>query len=135
MNFFKEYLSDKSYGFYVVLVTMLLSLITVLVYSIGFGQIGFLSWQAIVSLIVGLVVAAGLLVLKQYKFVPAVLFVSIFFAFIMVLYYVYDFLISSVFWGNFEVPVQIILAAVFFLLAIIASIVSVFAPIVNKENA
>lgn len=131
----KEYLSDKKYGFYVVLATMVLSLITALVYTIGFSQIGFLSWQAIVSLFAGLVIAAGLLVLKQYSFVPGVLFASIVFAFIMVLYYVYDFIISSVFWGNFAVPGQIIAAAVFFVLSIVASIVGVFAPIVNKENA
>ncbi|MBP5357265.1 MAG: hypothetical protein J6Y68_03860 [Clostridia bacterium] len=131
----KEYLSDKSYGFYVILATMFLSLVTILVYSIGFSQIGFLSWEAIVSLIVGVVVGAGLLVLKQYKYVPGVLFATIFFAFIMVLYYVYDYIISAAFWGSFAVPGEIIAAAVFFLLAIAASIVSIFAPIVNKENA
>lgn len=131
----KEYLSDKSYGFYVVLATMFLVLVTTIVYAIGLSQIGFLSWEAIVSLIVGLVLAAGLIVLKQYKFVPAVLFATILFAFIMVLYYLYDYIISSVFWGNFAVPGEIIATAVFFVLTIAASIVSVFAPIVNKENA
>ena len=131
----KEYLSDKSYGFYVVAATILLMLITTLVYAIGFSQIGFMSWQAIVSLIVGALAAVGLLVLKQYKFVPAVLFASIIFAFIMVLYYVYDFIISGVSWGNFEMPVQIILAAVFFVLTVVASFVSVFVPIVKKKEA
>ena len=131
----KEYLSDKSYGFYVVVATILLALITTIVYAICFSQIGFMSWQAIVSLIVGALAAVGLLVLKQYKFVPAVLFASIIFAFIMVLYYVYDFIISGVSWGNFEVPVQIILAAVFFVLTVVASFVSVFVPIVKKKEA
>ena len=131
----KEYLSDKSYGFFVVLATMFLVLVTTIVYAIGLSQIGFLSWEAVVSLIVGLVVGAGLIVLKQYKFVPAVLYATILFAFIMALYYLYDYIISSVFWGNFAVPGEIIAAAVFFLLAIAASIVSIFAPIVNKENA
>ena len=135
MKFIKDYISDKSYGFYIVLATMILSIVTAIVYAIGFSQIGFLSWQAIVSLIVGFVIAAGLLALKQYKFVPTVLFIAVFFALAMVVYYVYDFLISSVFWGNFAVPGQIIAAAVFFGLTIIASIASVFAPIVNKENA
>ena len=131
----KEYLSDKSYGFYVVAGTILLMLITTLVYAIGFSQMGFMSWQAILSLIVGAIAGAALLVLKQYKFVPAVLFASILFAFIMVLYYVYDFIISSVSWGNFAVPVQLILAAVFFGITVVASFVCVFVPIVKKKEA
>ena len=132
MENIKQFFKDKKYGFYVVLGTMVLSLVTMIAYAVGFSYLGFLSGWSVALLIIGVVAAAGLIVLKQHKFAPAVLLATVFVAFLLAIYYVYDFVISSVFWGNFAVPAELIVPIVFFGLALVASIVSVFTPLVKE---
>lgn len=134
MGKIKEYLEDKKYGFYVVLVTVVLSLVTLIVYAVGISYLGFLSSWAVVLLIAGVILAVALIALKQYRFAPAALFSTIFIAFLLAVYYLYDFVVSSVFWGNFAVPPQLVATAVFFALTLVASIASVFTPIVSDKK-
>lgn len=134
MGKLKEFFKDKKYGFYVVLGTMLLSLVTMIVYAVGFSYLGFLSVWAIVLLVVGVVVSAALLAFKQYRFAPATLFATVFAALLLAIYYMYDYVASSLFWGNFALPPQLVSTVVFFALAFVASIVSVFTPMVKEEK-
>lgn len=131
----KEYLKDKRYGFYFVLVTMLLSLITMIVYAVGYSKTRYMSWGAFAIILIGVVLVAILLALKLYSLAPAVLLTTNFVALLMFVYYIY-FFISSVMTGiQFSgFPPEFIATTTFFVLMLVASIITVFVPIAKKTE-
>lgn len=131
----KEYFTDKKYGFYILLSSMLLSLITMIVYAASYGQTRYMSWAAFVVLLVGIILAAALIVLKLYRFAPAVMLVTTLISLLLFIYYIY-FFISSVLTGiQFSgFPPEFWASVVFFALSLVVSIVSVFTPLTDKKE-
>ena len=131
----KEYFADKKYGFYVLLSSMLLSLITMIVYAASFGRTRYMSWAAFAVLLVGIVLAAVLIVFKFQRFAPALMFVVTLVALMLFIYYIY-FFVSSVMTGiQFSgFPPEFFATVIFFALSLVTSIVSIFTPLTDKKD-
>ncbi len=131
----REYFAEKKYGFYVLLSSMLLSLITMIVYAASYGQTRYMSWAAFAILLVGIVLAAVLIVFRLYRFAPAVMLVTTLISLLLFIYYIY-FFISSVLTGiQFSgFPPEFWASVIFFALSLVVSIVSVFTPLVDKKE-
>ncbi len=135
MNFLKEYFSDKKYGFYVTLACMLLSVITSVVYVSIYSSTRFMSWAAFAFILVGVVLTAGLIAFKQYRFAPALMLATNFVGLLFYVYYIY-FFVSSVMVGiQFSgFPPEFIINVIFFVLMLVASVVCVFMPQADEKQ-
>lgn len=123
----KEYFADKKTGFYVTLAAALISIITLIVYAVGYGRTRYMSWEAFWIVLIGIVVAAALVALKLYRFAPAVLFGANTLALCFFAYHIYFFVSSVVYGIQFSAfPPEFIASVVMFVLAIISSIVAIF---------
>lgn len=70
MEKFKKYFSTKGYGFYLILTTILVALITMIVFFVGLGE-GFLSWFSFGFLVALVLGDIALIALKKDNFIPA----------------------------------------------------------------
>lgn len=135
MNFLKEYFSDKKYGFYVVLGTMLMSIITMIVYVAGYSKTRYMSWVAFALLIIACVITAALLVFKMYKLAPAALLACNFLSLLCFIYYIY-FFVSSVMTGiQFSAfPPEFMATVIFYGITLVSSVACVFMPMVKDKE-
>lgn len=70
VNFFK----DKSYGFYVTLISILFTIITFSVYVSSYGKYdSYMSWEGFYFMVAGAVLALIAIVIKKYSWAPIVL--------------------------------------------------------------
>ena len=89
MDKIKDFFHSKSYGFYVTLLAVVLSLVTLIVYTSSFGGSRYMSWAAFVIMIIGMVAGLAMPIFRLDKWVPAVLLVTNFVSFLLFVYYVY----------------------------------------------
>ncbi len=94
----KTIMADKPVGFRVPLATIVLSLVTALVYLATYSSSRYMSWQAFGIMIGGVVLTALLIVLKLERFAPSALLFGDFLSLLFYVYYIY-FYISSVVTG------------------------------------
>lgn len=122
-----NFMANKTLGFRVTLVTMVLSLVTALVYLAIYSSSRYMSWQAFGIMVAGVVVAAVLIALKQVRFAPSALLLGDFLSLLFYVYYIY-FYISSVATGiQFSgFPLEFFVNAVLYGLSLVLSIACVF---------
>ncbi len=134
----KQRLAEKRFGFYVTLAVAVLSLVTAIVYAVGYSNNArFMSWPAFILLIVGAVAALvfafldlddfGTAILALFSLIGLLLFIHIIYNYVVVVMIGID---LSSFSGAF------IASAVMFVLTFAASFVNLFLPQKkNKEEA
>lgn len=122
-----NFMANKTLGFRVTLVTMVLSLVTALAYLAIYSSSRYMSWQAFGIMVAGVVVAAALIALKQVRFAPSALLLGDFLSLLFYVYYIY-FYISSVATGiQFSgFPLEFFVNAVLYGLSLVLSIACVF---------
>lgn len=127
MDKIKDFFHSKSYGFYVTLLAVVLSLVTLIVYTSSFGGSRYMSWAAFVIMIIGMVAGLAMPIFRLDKWVPAVLLVTNFVSFLLFVYYVY-FYVSVVLVGIQATSFSsgFIASVVFFALTIVACVADVF---------
>ncbi len=91
----KEIFSNKQPGFRATLACMVLSIVTAIVYAVIYSHSRYMSWAAFGVMLAGVVLTGALIVLKQYRFAPALLMTTNFISLLLFVYYIY-FYISSV---------------------------------------
>lgn len=123
----KNFVANKPLGFRVTLFTMALSLVTALVYLAIYSSSRYMSWQAFGIMVVGVVLSAVLIALKQERFAPSALLVCDFLSLLFYVYYIY-FYISSVVTGiQFSgFPLEFFVNIVFYAASLVLSIACVF---------
>ena len=71
MEKIKNFFKSKSYGFYVTVAVVLLTLITSIVYADSYGKNErYMSWAGFAVMLAGIFVAAGLTAFKRCEFAP-----------------------------------------------------------------
>ena len=74
MEKIKNFFKSKSYGFYVTVAVVLLTLITSIVYADSYGKNErYMSWAGFAVMLAGIFVAAGLTAFKRCELAPPVL--------------------------------------------------------------
>ena len=119
--------TKRPVGFKVTLATCVVSLITAIAYAVIYASSRYMSWPAFAIIIVGVVLAAVLIALKQERFAPSALLVCDFLALLLYVYNIY-FYISSVATGiQFSgFPLEFYVNAVLYVLSLVLSIACVF---------
>lgn len=123
----KEYLKDKSVGFWFSASLVLFTLITAIVYSVSYAGTDNISWGAFAFLIAAAAGSAVLIALKQYKFVPylqaLLIFLSLLF-FIYGIYYYVSVVMVGIDLDHFD-P-EFYACTILFVIAFVASVANVF---------
>lgn len=129
----KDLLANKKYGFFVTLALMLLSVVTMIVYASIYGGTRFMSWAGFWVVLAGVVVAAALILVKQERWVPALLLVTNFIGFLLYVYYIY-FHVSVILVGiqSAGFPPEFFVNVVFFVVTLAVSVANIYLP-QNKE--
>lgn len=129
----KELLANKKYGFFVTLALMLLSVVTMIVYASIYGGTRFMSWAGFWVVLAGVVVAAALILVKQERWVPALLLATNFIGFLLYVYYIY-FHVSVILVGiqSAGFPPEFFVNVVFFVVTLAVSVANIYLP-QNKE--
>lgn len=128
-NEMKEFFKDKSYGFFVTLALIALSIVTMIIYASIYGGTRFMSWAGFAFVIAGVVLSIALIAFKQYRWAPALLLAANFLGLLFYIYYIY-FHVSVVLVGiqSAGFPPEFFVNAVFFVLTLIVSVVNVYMP-------
>lgn len=129
----KDLLANKKYGFFVTLALMLLSVVTMIVYASIYGGTRFMSWAGFWVVLAGVVVAAALILVKQERWVPALLLSTNFIGFLLYVYYIY-FHVSVILVGiqSAGFPPEFFVNVVFFVITLVVSVANIYLP-QNKE--
>ncbi len=129
----KDLLANKKYGFFVTLALMLLSVVTMIVYASIYGGTRFMSWAGFWVVLAGVVVAAALILVKQERWVPALLLATNFIGFLLYVYYIY-FHVSVILVGiqSAGFPPEFFVNVVFFVITLVVSVANIYLP-QNKE--
>ena len=129
----KEVFKNKAIGFRLTLVCIVFSLVTAAVYASIYSSTRYMSWAAVASIVIGVVLTAGLILAHQYRFAPTALMVCNFLALLFYIYYIYFFISSVVTGIQFSgFPLEFYVNIVFFAVMIILSVVCVFLPQTNE---
>lgn len=123
----KEALRNKAFGFRLTLACILFSAVTAVVYALIYSRSRYMSWAAFGVMLAGVILTAVLILLKQYRFAPAVLMTGDFLSLLLFVYYIY-FYISSVATGiQFSgFPPEFFVNIAFYAVALTLSVVCVF---------
>ncbi|MDE6505462.1 MAG: hypothetical protein K2L42_06295 [Clostridia bacterium] len=131
----KDYLKDKSIGFWFSAGLSVFSLITAAVYAGCYAGTDDMSWAAFVFILLAGLSGCALIAFKQFKFVPYVIAVLVFLALLFFIYGIYYY-VSVVMVGidldSFD-P-QFIVCALFFVLAFGVSIANLFLKQINEKG-
>lgn len=130
----KEYVKDKSVGFYFTAGIALLSLVIAIVYACSYAGTDNISWAAFALLLAGIVGTAALVALKQYQWAPIAQAVLNFVALLLFIYGIYYYVsvvmtgidatgFEPAFWAN----------TILFAIVFVLSVVNVFLP--QKKTA
>ena len=92
MSKLKDFLSDKSYGFYVTLVAIAMTVATAIVYAVSYGHDLDMSWWAFALLVVGAFINVVLIFLKQNFWGSILMALCDFLAVLIFIYPVYFYL-------------------------------------------
>lgn len=134
MEKLKEYFSTKRHGFYLVLSTIVLAIVTIIIFFVGVGE-GYLSWVSFGCLLALVLGDLILLALKKDNFVPALNTICSGLAIAFFINACYSY-VATVMTGidieSFSMPW--ILTTVFSVLLFVISIITVFAPLGNNTN-
>lgn len=126
----KQFFSDKRYGFYVTIVSMVMSIVAAIVYVMSYhAYVNFMSWTAFVMFLVGVVLSVILLVLRRYTFATLILFAGDLLGLLFYVRHIYSYVqvvVAGVDIASFSS--NFILSTVFISIAFVLSIVSVFLP-------
>lgn len=130
----ESFTQNKKLGFKVTLFTLVLSLVSSLVYFFIYSSSRYMSWQAFGIMLGGIVLSILLIALKLYRYAPSMLLVGNFLAFLFFAYYIY-FYVSSVVTGiQFSgFPMSFFVNLTMFLLSLLFSIVAVFMPQTEQD--
>lgn len=123
-------LKEKTSGYKMILATILMTIITLIVYVAIYRSSKYISWEGVRVLALGTVLAILLLWFRLQRFVPAVLLITSFGALLFHIYYIY-FFISSVLTGiQFSgFPASFFVNFAFFGITVVMSIICVFLPV------
>jgi len=126
----KTLFEGKETGYKQLLLTMLLSFITLVVYVTIYKSTKYISWEAVRILVFGLVLTAVLIYLKLERFAPTIMLLADFSALLFHIYYIYFFISSVVTGIQFSgFPISFFVNFVFFGITLLSSIICVFMPI------
>lgn len=125
----KAITDNKAPGFRMTLVCMVLSLVTMIVYTVIYSKTRFMSWESFGIILAGVILTLVLILAKQYRFAPSALMVGDFVAALFYIYHIY-FYISSVATGiQFSgFPPEFFVNIAFFVVTIALSVACVFMP-------
>ena len=125
----KAILENRAPGFRMTLACIALSVVTLIVYTVIYSKTRFMSWETVGIIAAGVVLTLALIVLKQFRFAPALLMAADFLAVLFYIYHIY-FYISSVATGiQFSgFPPEFFVNIVFLVATIALSVVCVFMP-------
>ena len=98
MSHLKSFFHDKAYGFYASIFVFVFSLVTAIVYVIGYHNSSDMSEPVLYAILAGLLLAVILAALKRYNWVPVVLALSDFAALLLFIDSIY-FYVSVVLYG------------------------------------
>lgn len=128
MNKLKNYLKNKSYGFYVTVFVMLFTLVTLIVYANAYGSNDrYMSWAGFVIMLVGIVAAVGLTAFKLNDWVPPVLALANFIALMLYITKIYNYVVVVMVGIDVaSFSTQFLSCTVLFAILIVASIANIF---------
>lgn len=123
----KKALQNKSPGFRMTLLSILLSVMTIIVYSAIYASTNYMSWTAVGMMALGIVLSLVLSAMGQFRFAPTALFVGDYVGFLFFAYAIY-FYISSVVTGiQFSgFPLSFFVNIGCFVVTLLFTIVSIF---------
>lgn len=127
MEKIKNFFKSKSYGFYVSVAVCILSLIAVCAYALGYGGTKYMSWLALIIVVIGVAVSILLMIFKQDKFVPAVILIATFVSMLSFVYGIYLLVVTTFYAASVvHFSGEFIAAVVFYIIAIVVGIANVF---------
>ncbi len=133
MEKMKEFFNSKSYGFYVILLTVLFTLFTIIAFFIG-NKEGYVSWGSFAFMLILIVGDILLIAFKQDNYVPALNFVCSLFACGFFINACYSYIATVMTGIDIETfSVGFILSAIGNIFMLVLSIASVFTPLKKKE--
>ncbi len=92
METIKSYFKEKNYGFYVTLVTLLFTIITLSIYASRYGNYeSYMSWPGFYLMIIGAVLALITIVIKKYDWAPIILAAFNFIALMLYITKIYNY--------------------------------------------
>ncbi len=128
----KKIISGRTVGFYLATATALLSLVTAIVYVVGYGDSEYMSWTAFALLLAAFAAFVGMTLFSvTVPWAPVALCGLDFIAFLLYIHAIYMYL-SEVFYGGVTLSAMaqlnsfFVICTVFMLIAVIAGNVSVY---------
>ena len=122
-----KFFEDKGYGFFMSMFVFVFSLVTAIVYAVGYSNSSDRSWSVIIAIVAGLALALILTALKRYNWVPVALALGDFVALLMFIQSIY-FYVSVVLYGinGSAFSPEFMSSTVFLLLALVFSVANIF---------
>lgn len=128
MEKIKSFFASKSYGFYVTLGLMVLSIITALLYAVNYKDfVAYMDWTAVILMLVAVGLSLALVILKQEKFAPVVLGIGNFAGLLIYIQKIYGYV--AVVLVGIDVntfSTQFLVCTTFFALTAIVSLVNIY---------
>ena len=129
-----EVLKSKLPGAKVLLLTILLSIVTAVVYYTTYSGTRYMAWKGLYIMAGGIVVALLLILARLARFAPGLLLVTNFVALLFHVYHIY-FFISSVMTGiqYSSFPLDFFVVFILFGVTLVMSIACVFMPLEEER--
>ena len=128
MEKIKSFFASKSYGFYVTLCLIVLSIITASLYAVNYKDfVAYMDWTAVILILVAVCLSIAMIVFKLGKFAPAVLAVGNFAGLLIYIQKIYGYV--AVVMVGIDVntfSAQFLICTTFFALTSIISLVNVY---------
>lgn len=123
----KSFFANKAYGFYMSVFVFVLSLVTAVVYTIGYSNSSDMSEPVIYAIGAGLILAVVLLLCKRYNWIPVVLALGDFAALLLFIKSIY-FYVSVVLYGinGSAFSPAFLSSTAFLLLSLVFSVANIF---------
>ena len=128
MELVKNYFKKKSYGFYVTLAVIVMTIITMIVYSSSYGSIDrYMSWTAIWFMAIGLIVGLALSILNFGEWGAAVLGICNFIGLMQYITKIYNYVVVVLVGIDVNtLSSQFITCTVCFAILVVISIANIF---------
>lgn len=133
MEKMKEFFNSKGYGFYVVLLTMLLTIFAIIAFFVG-NKEGYVSWGSFAFMLVLVLGDILLIAFKQDNYVPALNFVCSLFACGFFINACYSYIATVMTGIDIETfSIGFILSVIGNVCMIVFSIASIFMPLKKQQ--
>ena len=133
----KTFLSTKSFGFYVLVVSILLSIVAGVVYAVSYhAYVNYMSWLGFWMFIAGAAAGCLLMVFRLDEFAAGINAAGTFVGLCLFIRHIYMYVQNIT--GGLDVASvssNFILSVVFIAIAVIVSVVSIFLPKKKKEES